>query len=81
MLPSDSFAIMTNRFYLSLSVLFMQFGKMSTPLEQNYNTSYKLSLCPFNTIQTVFQDEDKAVFTGDTLFLGGCGRFFEGTVS
>uniref|UniRef100_U5EWA1 hydroxyacylglutathione hydrolase n=1 Tax=Corethrella appendiculata TaxID=1370023 RepID=U5EWA1_9DIPT len=23
--------------------------------------------------------EDKAVFTGDTLFLGGCGRFFEGT--
>merc|ERR1712004_391013 len=27
----------------------------------------------------VTQDEDKAVFTGDTLFLGGCGRFFEGT--
>lgn len=23
--------------------------------------------------------EDKAVFTGDTLFHGGCGRFFEGT--
>jgi len=22
---------------------------------------------------------DKSVFTGDTLFLGGCGRFFEGT--
>ena len=22
---------------------------------------------------------DKAVFTGDTLFIGGCGRFFEGT--
>ena len=21
----------------------------------------------------------KALFTGDTLFLGGCGRFFEGT--
>lgn len=27
----------------------------------------------------VTQDKDKAVFTGDTLFLGGCGRFFEGT--
>jgi len=27
----------------------------------------------------VTQDSDKAVFTGDTLFLGGCGRFFEGT--
>ncbi|KAF2995660.1 Cytoplasmic glyoxalase II [Curvularia kusanoi] len=27
-----------------------------------------------------FQDgSDKAVFTGDTLFIGGCGRFFEGT--
>jgi len=25
------------------------------------------------------QDTDRAVFTGDTLFLGGCGRFFEGT--
>lgn len=24
-------------------------------------------------------DNDKAVFTGDTLFLSGCGRFFEGT--
>ncbi|CAG8435441.1 9142_t:CDS:2 [Ambispora gerdemannii] len=24
-------------------------------------------------------DNDKAVFTGDTLFIGGCGRFFEGT--
>jgi hydroxyacylglutathione hydrolase len=23
--------------------------------------------------------EDRAVFTGDTLFHGGCGRFFEGT--
>lgn len=27
----------------------------------------------------VTQGSDKAVFTGDTLFLGGCGRFFEGT--
>ncbi|KAK4203348.1 putative hydroxyacylglutathione hydrolase, cytoplasmic isozyme [Triangularia verruculosa] len=25
------------------------------------------------------QTGDKAVFTGDTLFIGGCGRFFEGT--
>lgn len=23
--------------------------------------------------------EQKAVFTGDTLFVGGCGKFFEGT--
>lgn len=29
-------------------------------------------------IQTPGRDY-KAVFTGDTLFLGGCGRFFEGT--
>ncbi|KAJ3064870.1 hypothetical protein HDU98_011766 [Podochytrium sp. JEL0797] len=27
----------------------------------------------------VEQDGDKAVFTGDTLFIAGCGRFFEGT--
>ena len=27
-----------------------------------------------------FTDGDqRAVFTGDTLFIGGCGRFFEGT--
>ena len=27
-----------------------------------------------------FEDgTDRAVFTGDTLFIGGCGRFFEGT--
>lgn len=29
-------------------------------------------------MQTPARD-NKAVFTGDTLFLGGCGRFFEGT--
>jgi glyoxylase-like metal-dependent hydrolase (beta-lactamase superfamily II) len=23
------------------------------------------------------QDSSKAVFTGDTLFIGGCGKFFE----
>ncbi|KAF1982473.1 Metallo-hydrolase/oxidoreductase [Aulographum hederae CBS 113979] len=32
------------------------------------------SICYF------FEDgSEKAVFTGDTLFIGGCGRFFEGT--
>ncbi|KZF26629.1 hydroxyacylglutathione hydrolase [Xylona heveae TC161] len=32
------------------------------------------SICYF------FEDgSDRAVFTGDTLFIGGCGRFFEGT--
>jgi len=31
-------------------------------------------ICYFAT-----RDTDKVVFTGDTLFLGGCGRFFEGT--
>merc|ERR1712181_90945 len=29
----------------------------------------------------VTQEEDKAVFTGDTLFLGGVGKFFEGTAA
>ncbi|KAK0615969.1 beta-lactamase-like protein [Bombardia bombarda] len=32
------------------------------------------SICYF-----VQDGEDKAVFTGDTLFHGGCGKFFEGT--
>ncbi|KAI9678610.1 MAG: Cytoplasmic glyoxalase II [Caeruleum heppii] len=32
------------------------------------------SICYF-----VEDGSDRAVFTGDTLFIGGCGRFFEGT--
>ncbi|KAK5122047.1 hypothetical protein LTR85_004293 [Meristemomyces frigidus] len=33
-----------------------------------------------DSICYLFEDgEDRAVFTGDTLFIGGCGRFFEGT--
>jgi len=33
-----------------------------------------------DSICFLFEDgSDKAVFTGDTLFIGGCGRFFEGT--
>lgn len=33
-----------------------------------------------DSICYLFEDgSDKAVFTGDTLFIGGCGRFFEGT--
>jgi len=32
-----------------------------------------------DSISFFFEDgADKAVFTGDTLFIGGCGRFFEG---
>lgn len=27
----------------------------------------------------VEQNDDRYIFTGDTLFIGGCGRFFEGT--
>ncbi|TKX26114.1 putative hydroxyacylglutathione hydrolase [Elsinoe australis] len=33
-----------------------------------------------DSICYLFEDGDeRAVFTGDTLFIGGCGRFFEGT--
>ncbi|PNS17598.1 hypothetical protein CAC42_2993 [Sphaceloma murrayae] len=33
-----------------------------------------------DSICFLFEDgNDRAVFTGDTLFIGGCGRFFEGT--
>jgi len=33
-----------------------------------------------DSISFFFEDgNDRAVFTGDTLFIGGCGRFFEGT--
>jgi len=35
-----------------------------------------------DSICYLFQDgEDRAIFTGDTLFTGGCGRFFEGTAN
>ncbi|CZT18886.1 probable glyoxylase [Ramularia collo-cygni] len=33
-----------------------------------------------DSICFLFEDgDDRAVFTGDTLFIGGCGRFFEGS--
>lgn len=35
-----------------------------------------------DSICYLFEDSEsgeRAVFTGDTLFIGGCGRFFEGT--
>lgn len=48
---------------------------------KSFNTQQFLSfiqghICYF--VQTA-EGSDKSVFTGDTLFLGGCGRFFEGT--
>jgi len=35
------------------------------------------SICYFVT-DTTDNDAPAVVFTGDTLFIGGCGRFFEG---
>ncbi|CCO28574.1 hypothetical protein BN14_02569 [Rhizoctonia solani AG-1 IB] len=35
------------------------------------------SICYY--VQDTTQPDQKGVFTGDTLFLAGCGRFFEGT--
>lgn len=29
----------------------------------------------------ILDKDEKAVFTGDTLFIGGCGKFFEGTAA
>ncbi|KAI9790701.1 MAG: Cytoplasmic glyoxalase II [Peltula sp. TS41687] len=47
------------------------------------NISVKALHTPCHTQDSIcwfFQDgDDRAVFTGDTLFIGGCGRFFEGT--
>lgn len=35
-----------------------------------------------DSICYLFEDgDDRAVFTGDTLFIGGCGRFFEGNAT
>ena len=44
-------------------------------------TNIRYGETPQNLIIPPNKDEDKAVFTGDTLFLGGVGKFFEGTVS
>jgi len=29
----------------------------------------------------ILDGNEQAVFTGDTLFIGGCGKFFEGTAA
>jgi hypothetical protein len=51
----------------------------------NKNCAYPhrevLFVCPLGHIcyyVTCAESGEKLVFTGDTLFLGGCGRFFEG---
>jgi len=47
------------------------------------NIKVKAYHTPCHTQDSVcylFEDgDDRAVFTGDTLFIGGCGRFFEGS--
>lgn len=35
--------------------------------------------CLFYAVDSSQPDAAPVVFTGDTLFIGGCGRFFEGT--
>jgi len=43
-------------------------------------TAYHTPCHTQDSICYLFEDgQDRAVFTGDTLFIGGCGRFFEGT--
>ncbi|KAK9723022.1 Cytoplasmic glyoxalase II, variant 2 [Basidiobolus ranarum] len=45
------------------------------------NVTCLMTVCHTNGSVSYYvtDGEDKAVFTGDTLFVGGCGRFFEGT--
>jgi len=45
------------------------------------NLKFKVHFTPCHTQGHVcfYHESEKIVFTGDTLFLGGCGRFFEGT--
>jgi len=43
----------------------------------NNKWNFPISIFIFNFID----GNQQAVFTGDTLFIGGCGRFFEGTAA
>ncbi|KAL8756965.1 MAG: hypothetical protein Q9199_002555 [Rusavskia elegans] len=55
--------------------------------EESFKIGHKISVKALHTpchtqdsICWLMEDgEEKVVFTGDTLFIGGCGRFFEGT--
>lgn len=56
------------------------------PCHTKGHTLYKFELAEFNSntdlsypadVKLAFES-DKFLFTGDTLFIGGCGRFFEG---
>ena len=57
-----------------------------------HNTQFKIGDISVQALHTPCHTQDsicyymkdgdqKAVFTGDTLFIGGCGRFFEGTAA
>jgi len=62
-------------------------GRDVTVFKETENTvtagslSFNIYRTPCHTTGHVcyYLESDKLVFTGDTLFLGGCGRFFEGT--
>lgn len=55
-----------------------------------HNSTFNIGYVKFTALHTpchtqdsicyfVEDGQDRAVFTGDTLFIGGCGRFFEGS--
>ncbi|KAK9472885.1 beta-lactamase-like protein [Dipodascopsis tothii] len=65
-------------------------GVTTTPADRvTFKLGEKITVTPLHTpchtqdsICYLFQDgDDKAVFTGDTLFTAGAGRFFEGTAT
>lgn len=56
----------------SLTIGSLHIDVLHTPSHTSGHVSY---------VVTPDGDGPKAVFTGDTLFVGGCGRFFEGTAA
>lgn len=59
--------------------------KEKTSFQITKDIQMTVHLAPCHTMGHVLyflqSGEEKAIFTGDTLFLGGCGRFFEGTAN
>ena len=52
-----------------------------THIELSKNLKFKVFFTPCHTTGHIcfYNEENGFIFTGDTLFLTGCGRFFEGT--
>jgi len=79
--PSDNLTVIGGKECLKVKHV-PEHGETFTIGDNIKVTAYHTPCHTQDSICYLFEDgSDRAVFTGDTLFIGGCGRFFEGSAA